>query len=374
MHETQLTSSAAGTAWIQLRVQGLGSIAGLRFLFVPQATLANLRTELESSQSSLFEFTTRQEQAACANNPSGLLPHDCFPVLQISSFAPQATLASLRVELESSQSTLFEFTTRQEQTAGSASTAEQLAVEEVERLSADLLTLRKDKALLERQLQTLQQQQQQQQQADGAGADVNSSSQRLSTVGGGADGADSAVADRQQQESAAAEAALAAAEEAARDQQHQIALLTTKLAAAEGRLERVTGELARRPAASAVAAMAEQLAALSALTGVLGGVLGLGASVVCNAGRQGPGAEGCVCVLGGGGLWCGDGPTASDCCADNKISGSGASVGEGDWRVVAAAGCVCFCCYGGTTGGTVCPYRCALVCCAVAYCVATLLS
>lgn len=261
---------------------------------LPQATLASLRIGLESSQSSLFEFTTRQEQAACANNASGLLPHDCFPVLQFFSFAPQATLVSLRSELESSQSTLFEFTTRQEQAAGSASTAEQLAVEEVERLSADLLTLRKDKALLERQLQALQQQQQ----SDGAGAGVNLISQCLSTVGGGLAGADAAVASnrqhkqrqQQQQASAAAEAALAAAEEAARDQQHQIALLTTKLAAAEGRLERVTGELARRPAAAAVAAMADQLAALSALTGVLwGGVLGLGASVLWCAVQGGRG-------------------------------------------------------------------------------------
>jgi hypothetical protein len=46
-----------------------------------------------------------------------------------------------------------------------------------------------------------------------------------------------------------------------------VALLTTKLAAAESRLERLTAELQRRPAASAVAAMAEQLAALSALLG-----------------------------------------------------------------------------------------------------------
>lgn len=47
----------------------------------------------------------------------------------------------------------------------------------------------------------------------------------------------------------------------------QIALLTTKLTAAEARLERLTAELQRRPAASAVAAMAEQLSALAALTG-----------------------------------------------------------------------------------------------------------
>lgn len=48
-------------------VQGLGFIACLCCLFVPQATLVCLRTELESSQSSLFEVTTRQEQAACAH-------------------------------------------------------------------------------------------------------------------------------------------------------------------------------------------------------------------------------------------------------------------------------------------------------------------
>jgi hypothetical protein len=47
----------------------------------------------------------------------------------------------------------------------------------------------------------------------------------------------------------------------------QVALLTTKLAAAESRLERLTSELQRRPAASAAAAMAEQIAALSALLG-----------------------------------------------------------------------------------------------------------
>jgi hypothetical protein len=98
--------------------------------FVSQATLASLRSELDSSQSSLFEFTTRQEQAAgsalpkkkhcgAASNrrgrratlsrpPDCLLPQTaclcCLVVLQ-------ATLASLRLELKSSQSSLSDFTT-----------------------------------------------------------------------------------------------------------------------------------------------------------------------------------------------------------------------------------------------------------------------
>lgn len=49
----------------------------------------------------------------------------------------QATLSSLRKELEVTQTSLFELTARQEQAAGSASTAEQLAVEEVERLVSE---------------------------------------------------------------------------------------------------------------------------------------------------------------------------------------------------------------------------------------------
>jgi hypothetical protein len=247
-------------------------------MFVLQATLASLQPPA-GVQPILPLRSRHAARAVNAHEPFHLLTA-CF-LSRVS--LPQASLANMRSELESSQSSLFEFTTRQEQAAGSASTAEQLAVEEVERLSADLLTLRKDKALLERQLQTLQQQQQ----SDGAGAGAGVNLTPLQqSMGGSADGADAAVADRQQQqrqqqESAAAEAALAAAEEAAGDQQHQIALLTTKLAAAEGRLERVTGELARRPAASAVAAMAEQLAALSALTGVAWcGVLGWGARLL----------------------------------------------------------------------------------------------
>lgn len=44
-----------------------------------------------------------------------------------------------------------------------------------------------------------------------------------------------------------------------------MALLNTKLAAAESRLRRLTSELEQRPPASAATAMAEQLAALSAL-------------------------------------------------------------------------------------------------------------
>lgn len=45
----------------------------------------------------------------------------------------------------------------------------------------------------------------------------------------------------------------------------QVALLNTKLAAADSRLQRLTTELEHRPPASAAAAMAEQLVAMSAL-------------------------------------------------------------------------------------------------------------
>ena len=48
----------------------------------------------------------------------------------------------------------------------------------------------------------------------------------------------------------------------------------------------------------------------------------------------------CVCV-GGGGLWCGDGPTASDCCGDNKYGAAqrrlGRVTGELAQRPAAAA-------------------------------------
>jgi chromosome segregation ATPase len=187
----------------------------------------------------------------------------------------QATLTSLRSELEISHTSLFELTARQEQAAGSASTAEQFAVEEVERLSSALLSVRKENALLERQLQQLQEQQQQADRADALGGGGSAAAGE-----GGWDEGSDPLADLQQQQQkasaaagdgqlAAAEAALAAAEEEARDQQHQVALLTSKLSAAETRLERVNAELQRRPSASAVVAMAEQLAALSALAGGL---------------------------------------------------------------------------------------------------------
>lgn len=97
--------------------------------------------------------------------------------------------------------------------------------------------------------------------ADSNGGDAGSGDDSSSTA---ATAAAAAAADGQL--AVAAEAALAAAEEAARDSQHQIALLSSKLAAADARVERLTAELSRRPAATAVAAMAEQLAALSALT------------------------------------------------------------------------------------------------------------
>jgi PIN domain nuclease of toxin-antitoxin system len=142
----------------------------------------------------------------------------------------QAALASLRAELEISQTSLFELTARQEQAAGSASTAEQLAVEEVERLSSELLSIRKEKALLERQLQQLQQKQADRIDASGGNGNVAAQESGLDV------GSDTLADARQQQQTAAAaaaadgqlaaaEAALAAAEEAARDQQHQVALL-----------------------------------------------------------------------------------------------------------------------------------------------------
>lgn len=199
----------------------------------------------------------------------------------------------MRAELESSQTSLFDLMAKQEQAAGSASTAEQMAAEQMERLSLELLVLRKEKALLERQLQQQQQEQQHREQHPSQTGDGDGSSIPSDTAAAAADGWDGDWSDAngqpaaavagtgaavQQQrpgaaavdaQLAAAEAALAAAEEASRDQEHQIALLTTKLSAADARLERLTNELQRRPAASAVAAMAEQLSALSALTGML---------------------------------------------------------------------------------------------------------
>lgn len=176
----------------------------------------------------------------------------------------------MRTELETSQSFLFELTDRQEQAADSASTAEQLAVEEVERLSSELLALRKENVVLQRQLAQLQEQQQQQQQGLGgvgacevtAGettADDSAGGEQRSETAAAASAAPGALADL--------EAALAAAEEAAREQQHQVALLTSQLSAAQSKCERLAGELQRRPAASAVAATVQQLAALSALAG-----------------------------------------------------------------------------------------------------------
>lgn len=170
----------------------------------------------------------------------------------------------MKSELEASQTSLFELTERQELVAGSASTAEQLAVEEVERLSGELLGLRKEKALLERQLQQMEEQ---------SRSDNNSSAPHVQGLMAAA--AAPSIHPQQQQHAqnaherqlVEAAAALAAAEAAALDQQHQITLVSSKLAAAEARLERMTAELQQRPAASVVAAVVEQLAALSALTG-----------------------------------------------------------------------------------------------------------
>jgi hypothetical protein len=174
----------------------------------------------------------------------------------------------MRTELETSQSSLFELTARQEQAAGSASTAEQLAGEEVERLSAELLVLRKETVVLQRQLAQLQQQQQEEGLAgegvcEGAAGETTAddstvNEQRTAAAAGASVAPDSSVV---------LQAALAAAEEAARGQQHQVALLTSQLSAATSRCERLAGELQRRPAASAVSAMVQQLAALSALAG-----------------------------------------------------------------------------------------------------------
>ncbi|KAF8071287.1 CHX17 [Scenedesmus sp. PABB004] len=169
----------------------------------------------------------------------------------------QLALETLRGDLEASQSALFELQEQRAAAAGGASTAEALAVEEAERLAAELAQLRRERDQLQRQLEQQQreqsQQQEQQSQAEGAAAQ-------------GGDGGGSQHG-RQEAALAALQAQLDAAQEATCEQQHQAAMLDAKLTAAEGRAERLTAELARRPAASAVAEMTEQLAALSALVG-----------------------------------------------------------------------------------------------------------
>jgi hypothetical protein len=122
--------------------------------------------------------------------------------------------------------------------------------------------------VLQRQLAQLQQQQQEEGLAgegvcEGAAGETTAddstvNEQRTAAAAGASVAPDSSVV---------LQAALAAAEEAARGQQHQVALLTSQLSAATSRCERLAGELQRRPAASAVSAMVQQLAALSALAG-----------------------------------------------------------------------------------------------------------
>lgn len=128
----------------------------------------------------------------------------------------QTALSSLRKEFETSQSSLFELMAQQEAAAGSATTAEQLAVEEIERLTAELHQLRKDKGHLQQQVLQLEQQ------ASMAGTTAE---QEAAAVAGGTrlhgqqleqqcDGADLA----------ALRAELEAAQEQAAAQQHQVGI------------------------------------------------------------------------------------------------------------------------------------------------------
>lgn len=137
----------------------------------------------------------------------------------------QASLAALRSEYDASQASLFELMAAQEAAAGSASTAEQLATEEVERLNSELTQARKERVLLQRQLQHYEQRQQQQE----AGA-LNE--QRQAGASTADDGSGDTIDQQQQLQPsalqhksaavAALQAELEAGQEAARDQHHEV--------------------------------------------------------------------------------------------------------------------------------------------------------
>jgi hypothetical protein len=140
----------------------------------------------------------------------------------------QAALAVSRSELEVAQSAVFELTAREEQAVSGASTAELLASEEIDRLAAQLRESRKEKALLQRQLQQQQQQQQQQQ------GDLQGLQSAQDSLGQSADTESQQMQQQQQQRSSDADVAAAAAaaqdalespEEVTREFQHQVRTL-----------------------------------------------------------------------------------------------------------------------------------------------------
>lgn len=137
-------------------------------------------------------------------------------------FGLQAALSSLRKEFEASQSSLFELMSQQEAAAGSANTAEQLAVEEIERLTANLHQLRKDNSQLQRELL---QYQQQGSATTGAAVAAVGAPGAGDTAAAVADSSSIISSSRQRQhdgELAALQAELERAQETASDQQREV--------------------------------------------------------------------------------------------------------------------------------------------------------